>query len=62
MLTSFDNEEFLYPYLEESELYESLTEISLKSTQIFQKPYYSDEVKEEKIELPVWRMKEKVNN
>ena len=60
MLTSYDNEEFLYPYLEESELRESLTEISLKSTQIFQKPYYSEEIKGEIIKVPGWRMKEKV--
>ena len=60
MLTSYDDDEFLYPYIEEDELIESLNEISLKSTKIFQKSYYSEEIKGEVIKVPAWRMKEKV--
>ena len=62
MLTSYDNEEFLYPYIDESELCESLTEISLKSTQIFQKSYYSEKIEGANIYVPAWRMKEKVTH
>lgn len=61
MLTSYDNEEFLYPYIDENELADSLMKISLKSLQIFQKAYYLEEIKGEVIKVPTWRMKEKVN-
>ena len=64
MLTSYDNEEFTYPFLEEADLTKKPDEqsIMLKLSKVFQKTYYNEEIKGEQIKVPVWRMKEKVGN
>ena len=64
MMTSYDKDEFLYTYLDnqaDNELVDSLKSSTLKAVHVFQKPYYQEAIRGQPVQVPSWRMKEKVN-
>jgi hypothetical protein len=60
MLTSYDSEEFLYSYIDDGDLNDTLKSLRLKNLQLFNKAYYQQPIKGEVYKVPAWRMKEKV--